>query len=452
MDIQSIPIITVSYNAPDLIAELLGTLRLYYGNKVYVIDGSEEKYAKAIGDVVEQYDNTEFIHFDYNIHHGPGMAWAINNLNLSGRVLVIDSDVSVLRGGFIESLASELKPFMYGVGQLNYVNRGGFDMSGSEVEGALLYLHPALMLCNIKVIKQWPMPVKHGAPMIEAMTALHDTGNSNLLGHVDWVRADFAKDGASNFIRHDWQGTVRRTGGYHLEEWQRSVVQTEQERLHQNAAERNYIRDMLKLIPVNAHRVIEVGCGNGALAQAYKLVNPDCRYIGVDVDSGAANQAHACCDEVLNLDIESVDDDFFKSYSNTDIWIFRDLLDCLVDPWKVLAKVRANLPVGGSVVASLPNAQHWMIQAKLCVGDFRYDNSGLLDRTQLHLFTRATMFELFQSAGFKIEQGFPRITGELSNSNIVAAIKLMAFSVGADPELALQDALPLQYLVKAVPV
>lgn len=451
MDIQSIPVITVSYNAPDLIADLLRTFREHYSNKVYVVDGSGEGYAKEIGDVVHQYDNTEFIHFDYNIHHGPGMAWAINNINLSGPVLVLDSDLSVIRGGFIESLASELEPHMYGVGQLNYVNRGGFNVT--DPDGALLYLHPALMLCNVEVVKQWPLPVKHGAPMIEAMTALHDANKSDLLHHVEWVREDFSEKSEKHYIRHDWQGTVMRTGGYHLEEWQRSVMQAEQERLQENAAPTNYNHDLLRLIPANARGVVEVGCNNGALANAYKSINPDCLYTGIEIDLNNAERARAYCDTVLHLDIESVDDAFFHNCSNnSNVWVFGDVLEHLRNPWEVLAKIRRALPVDGCVVVCLPNAQHWSVQAKLSVGDFRYEDSGLLDRTHIRFFTRATMFELFQGAGFRIEQGFPRIFGELKNENIIKAIELMALGVGADPYLALQDAMPLQYVVKAVPI
>jgi SAM-dependent methyltransferase len=451
MDIQSIPVITVSYNAPDLIAELLGTFRQYYSNKVYVIDGSEQQYSKVIGDIVNQYANTEFFHFDYNIHHGPGMAWAFTYISLTGPVLVIDSDVSVLRGGFLESLASELEPNMYGVGQLNYVNRGGFDVT--DPQGALLYLHPALMLCNIEVVKQWPLPVKHGAPMIEAMTALHDAGKSNLLHHVDWVWEDFRNPAVHNFIRHDWQGTVKRTGSYNLEEWQLSLRQNKQDTLTENVDPQNYNRDLLSLIPADARGVVEVGCNNGSLANAYKAINPACVYTGIEIDQDNAERARAYCDTVLNLDIESVDDEFFQGYSSsTNVWVFGDVLEHLRDPWEVLAKIRRALPADGCVVVCLPNAQHWSVQAKLSVGDLRYEDSGLLDRTHMRFFTRATMFELFQGAGFRIEQGFPRIFGEIQNENIMAAIKLMAVGVGADPEQALQDALPLQYVVKAVPV
>jgi predicted O-linked N-acetylglucosamine transferase (SPINDLY family) len=71
------------------------------------------------------YDNVEFIPFGYNIHHGPGMSWAINHLGLSGEVLFLDSDVEILKPGFIESLHSHLKPGMYGVGNVQWVNDSG---------------------------------------------------------------------------------------------------------------------------------------------------------------------------------------------------------------------------------------------------------------------------------------------------------------------------------------
>ena len=76
-----------------------------------------------------------------------------------------------LNAGLVEAMAEQLKPGMYGVGYVNHVNEGGFDVTYEE--GAVRYLHPACMLCNIDVLRQWPMPTKHGAPNIEPMLAIH---------------------------------------------------------------------------------------------------------------------------------------------------------------------------------------------------------------------------------------------------------------------------------------
>ncbi len=459
MDIQSIPLVSVSYNSAELVDELLRTFRQFYANPVTIIDGSSAEHAPAIEAVCARYANVKFIHFDYNIHHGPGMAWAYQNLELQGPVLVLDSDVIVLKAGLVEALAAELKPGMYGVGYVNHVNEGGFDVTYED--GAVRYLHPACMLCNIEVVRQWPMPTKHGAPNIEPMLAIHRAGQHQLIQGIDWVKEDFSLTfEPKHYLRHDWQGTVKLTGGYHLEEWQRSVMEKQLQQQQQStkpspaaAPEEptNYNRDLLPLIPPNARGVVEVGCNNGALARAYKAINPAGRYTGIEVDAGNAEGSRRYCDEVLLMDIESVDESFYAKYADYNVWIFGDVLEHLRYPWEVLARIRRSMPPDGCVIVCLPNAQHWSVQAKLAVGDFRYDAGGLMDRTHMRWFTRATMLEMFAGAGFKLEVGFPRIFGELKNEHIIAAIRSMAMGVGADPDLAVQDSLPMQYVVKAVP-
>lgn len=469
MEIESIPIITVSYNAPDLIADLLRSLRRHYGNKVYVIDGSAAEHAPDIAAVVAAYPNTEFIHFDYNIHHGPGMAWAISNLELAGPVLVMDSDVSVLHEGFIEALRTELEPGMYGVGQLNYVDRGGFDVAdylSPMPEGALRYLHPALMLCNIEVVRKWPLPVKHGAPMIETMAALHDAGQAaTLLHHVDWVRADFAKPPAERYIRHDWQGTVGRTGGYHLEEWQASLLQGRQpQTAAPGAAARAdpaaaaapaydaYHHDLLTLMPDSVRGVFQIGCDDMTLAALFKAGRPSTVYAGIEADAAVAERARSQCDQIVQVDIETVNAAFFASYAGSvNVWVFGNVLQRLRDPWSVLVRLRQALPPDGCILVCLPNAQHWSLQARLNAGDLRYAESSLLSQKDLRWFTRVTMLEMVNGAGLRVEQGFARLGGALENDGLINAIKLMASATGVDPDIALQDALPLQYLTRLRP-
>lgn len=455
MDIQTIPLISVSYNSAELVDELLRTFRQYYANPVTIIDGSSAEHAPAIEAVCARYAGVKFIHFDYNIHHGPGMAWAFMNLDLHGPVLVLDSDVIVLNPGLVEAMAAQLKPGMYGVGYVNHVNEGGFDVDYEA--GAVRYLHPACMLCNIDVVRRWPMPTKHGAPNIEPMLAIHKAGQHHLIQGIDWIRDDFLRnDIPKHYLRHDWQGTVKRTGGYHLEEWQRSIMQqhipTPTPAPPAGDEEpSNYNRDLLPLIPPNARGVVEVGCNNGALARAYKAINPTGKYTGIEVVEANAEGARRYCDEVLLQDIEAVGESFYAKYSDYNVWIFGDVLEHLRYPWEVLARIRRSMPADGCVIVCLPNAQHWSVQAKLAVGDFRYTEGGLMDRTHMRWFTRATMLEMFAGAGFKLEVGFPRIFGELKNEHVIAAIRSMAMGVGADPDLAVQDSLPLQYVVKAVP-
>ena len=86
----------------------------------------------------------------------------------------------------------------------------------------------------------------------------------------------------------------------------------------------------------------------------------------------------------------------------------------------------------------------------MSIGDFRYENSGLMDRTHLRWFTRQTIVELFDQAGFIIEAGLPRIFDEPQREPFLPLIGQIAKLAGTDPELAIADSLPLQYVVRAI--
>ena len=222
--------------------------------------------------------------------------------------------------------------------------------------------------------------------------------------------------------------------------------------MDQTPAHERHNPDLLKLIPKDARVLVEVGCSSGALAREYKKINSNCRYIGVECVSEYAKLAERHCDSVIETDIESVDENFLRDTLACDCWIFGDALEHLMNPWLLLSRIRKIIPDNGSIVACIPNAQHWSIQARLSCGDFRYENSGLLDRTHLRWFTRLTIIEMFRDAGFKIVNASPRIFNEPNRERVLPVIKSMAASIGADPEMAASDALPLQYVLRAVPV
>ena len=144
---------------------------------------------------------------------------------------------------------------------------------------------------------------------------------------------------------------------------------------------------LLRLIPSTSTQIIEIGCSSGALARELKKINPACHYLGIDIDEEYARLANRYCDQTMALNLEGVSADFFTQHKARDCWIFGDTLEHFKDPWKILRSIRNVIPVHGCVVACIPNAQHWSMQVKLSIGDFRYQDSGLLDRTHLRWFT-----------------------------------------------------------------
>lgn len=209
---------------------------------------------------------------------------------------------------------------------------------------------------------------------------------------------------------------------------------------------------LLDLLPVDARRVVEVGCSSGALAREYKKTNPACHYTGVEIVPEYAELARRYCDSVVVSDIETVDDAVLAERFAADCWIFGDSLEHMRDPWGLLARIRRTIPPNGSIVACIPNVQHWSVQARLCRGDFRYEERGLLDKTHLRWFTRRTIVEMFDHAGFRIvEGGEITFAPEPQRDLVLPLIRALAAGIGADPDLAVKEAIPSQYVIRAVP-
>ena len=207
--------------------------------------------------------------------------------------------------------------------------------------------------------------------------------------------------------------------------------------------------DLLRFLPPGVKRVVEAGCSSGALGAAFLAEHPDVEYIGIEMVPEYAKVADQRLSEVVVANVEDLEDRTFEILNPTDCWIFGDVLEHLYDPWKTLARVRRSLGGQGCVVACIPNAQHWSVQGLLNVGDFRYQDAGLLDRTHIRWFTRKTIIDLYGSSGFEIEEMGGRVFEEPARAQALPAIRSLAQACGADPDEAERDAMPIQYLVRA---
>ena len=58
---NEIPIVTVSYNSPDLISDLLESIRKFYKNIIYIIDGSDSENANKTKTIYKNLDKWEAI-------------------------------------------------------------------------------------------------------------------------------------------------------------------------------------------------------------------------------------------------------------------------------------------------------------------------------------------------------------------------------------------------------
>jgi 2-polyprenyl-3-methyl-5-hydroxy-6-metoxy-1,4-benzoquinol methylase len=178
----------------------------------------------------------------------------------------------------------------------------------------------------------------------------------------------------------------------------------------------------------------------------------DSHYTGIELELEYAELSQRYCDRVLHANVEHLDEGSFDSLFPSDCWVFADSLEHLQDPWQVLRRVRSRIDAGGSVVACIPNAQHWSVQVRLNCGLLRYEIAGLLDRTHLRWFTRITIGELFETSGFRIVEGGGRVIDEPEREKFFPAIAALARAGDRDPEIAMKDAIPWQWLVRAEPI
>lgn len=159
--------------------------------------------------------------------------------------------------------------------------------------------------------------------------------------------------------------------------------------------------DIVDMLPENPARVIEFGCGDGSTGRLVKeRASVEVEYTGVELVSEMAAEASKHLERVIAADIEQQELPFEPGYF--DCMIYGDVLEHLVDPWKLLERHRLLLKNDGCMVASIPNIGYYQVIRMLKKGDFRYQDSGIMDRTHLRFFTLKTIREMFEGAGLKI--------------------------------------------------
>ena len=150
---------------------------------------------------------------------------------------------------------------------------------------------------------------------------------------------------------------------------------------------------------VGSHRrVLDVGCSSGYLARP--LVERGCVVVGIERDAAAAEIAREVCEDVLVGDVETMELPFADG--SFDVVLCGDLVEHLRDPEGFLARVRLLLAPTGRVVLSTPNVANWAMRLSLLAGRWRYTDRGILDRTHTRLFTKRTLVEALELAGYRV--------------------------------------------------
>jgi 2-polyprenyl-3-methyl-5-hydroxy-6-metoxy-1,4-benzoquinol methylase len=192
--------------------------------------------------------------------------------------------------------------------------------------------------------------------------------------------------------------------------------------------------------------VLEVGCSTGFFTKF--LVERGCNVVGIELDADAATAAEKWADRVIVGDVDAegiwslLEDDAF------DVIVLGDVLEHLRDPLTSLRSAARKLKPSGFVVASVPNIAHGDVRLALLQGEFRYSETGLLDRTHLHFFTLESARDLFEQAGLVVLET-ERVIMPLFESEIGVRRADVPYKV-LDEVLADPEAESYQFVMKAV--
>ena len=144
--------------------------------------------------------------------------------------------------------------------------------------------------------------------------------------------------------------------------------------------------------------VADVGCAGGYVAASLK--DKQCKVTGLDqfpADSSAL-------DEFIQCDLDR--GEFPIDAGKFDYILLLDIVEHLRAPETLLDGLRESRQSGAKLVVifSTGNVAFLVTRLGLLLGSFNYGTRGILDITHSRLYTFRTARELFEQAGYKVEE------------------------------------------------
>ena len=157
--------------------------------------------------------------------------------------------------------------------------------------------------------------------------------------------------------------------------------------------------EIYRIVPKSANKVLEIGCAAGG----FRLNFPDdVEYWGVEPVCGAVEQARQKNMKVLCGAYDDVCAQIPDGYF--DVIVCNDVIEHVLDPESFLVSLKSKLAPAGVLVGSIPNVRFWGNLINLLLRrDWKYEDSGVLDKTHLRFFTGKSFCRLINKAGYELE-------------------------------------------------
>lgn len=197
--------------------------------------------------------------------------------------------------------------------------------------------------------------------------------------------------------------------------------------------------EILPYLPRTVTRLLDVGCGTGATTAAVRAARDVAWAGGIEYLPDVAARAEGQFQRLWIGDAALADLEAEIAPGTLDLVLCLDVLEHMADPWTMVKRISAMLAPDGRLLISVPNIRHYrFIWRLLTKGDFHYRDFGLLDRTHLRFFVKATAAELGTCGGLELVE--VSSVQKLKASDPRAMLNAIAFG-------ALSDLLAKQWLV-----
>lgn len=157
---------------------------------------------------------------------------------------------------------------------------------------------------------------------------------------------------------------------------------------------------VLLRLPKTVRRLLDLGCGTGALARRIKK-QWACEIVGITFSNAEAAIAGDVIDNVFIRDLNDFD---VNQIGQFDCIVGSHVLEHLYNPQRLLELLHNNLTSDGRLIIALPNVLHWRQRMHFLSGRFRYTDGGLMDRTHYRFYDWKTARDLLVDSGYTISE------------------------------------------------
>ncbi|MCX7817050.1 MAG: glycosyltransferase [Syntrophales bacterium] len=178
-------------------------------------------------------------------------------------------------------------------------------------------------------------------------------------------------------------------------------IQEERSKYRKKNNDSTIIEKLKNLVPPNAKKILNIGCGKGLLGDAIKK-EVNCMVTGIESDIQDANKAKLILDEVITGDIEEKVNDLPSN--NYDCVIFENSLEKYRNPETLLKKLIRTIKPGGQIIVYIPNVIHRLTEGQLPADYVSSLNRDYIDGGPYLYFTKNSIIKLFTNAGYEISQ------------------------------------------------